>query len=195
MVNVHLKGHFCLSRHAAAYWRDQVKAGNTVEARIVNTSSVTGVLGRGGTCAYSPAEAVRAEAARDVARMEATLRRLQLSPRSAQHRLHALKQMPLMMLASVIEKLRELADIDDAERQEQIKALEEVLIALRDDRHWLNDPDGLFRTGKTSGKSIVCDSDRGALASLYSDGFSAKRFVEVIESATVWNCFDENSVQ
>ena len=74
-------------------------------------------------------------------------------------------------------------------------SLEEVLIALRDDRHWLNDPDGLFRTGKTSGKSIVCDSDRGALASLYSDGFSANRFVEVIESATVWNCFDENSVQ
>jgi hypothetical protein len=42
-------------------------------------------------------------------------------------------------------------------------SLEEVLIALRDDRHWLNDPDGLFQTGNTRGKPFVCDSDRAAL--------------------------------
>ena len=27
IIRVHLKGHFCISRHAAAYWRGQVKAG------------------------------------------------------------------------------------------------------------------------------------------------------------------------
>jgi len=57
VVNVHLKGHFCLSRHAAAYWRDQVKAGNKVDARIINTSSGAGVLGSVGQCAYSAAKA------------------------------------------------------------------------------------------------------------------------------------------
>src|SRR5688572_13938732 len=40
VVRVHLKGHFCVSRHAAAWWRDQAKAtGEPVDARIVNTSS------------------------------------------------------------------------------------------------------------------------------------------------------------
>ena len=57
VVNVHLKGHFCLSRHAAAYWRDQVKAGQKVDARIINTSSGAGVLGSVGQSAYSAAKA------------------------------------------------------------------------------------------------------------------------------------------
>jgi hypothetical protein len=74
-------------------------------------------------------------------------------------------------------------------------SLEEVVIALRDDRQWLNDPDGLFQTGKASGTSFMCDSDRADFASLYPDGFSAKRFVEVIESAAVWNFFDGKSVR
>src|SRR3954452_13834684 len=45
VVNVHLKGHFVPSRHAIAYWRDQTKAGNAVDARIINTSSGAGLLG------------------------------------------------------------------------------------------------------------------------------------------------------
>ena len=28
VVRVHLKGHFCVSRHAAAWWRDRSKAGD-----------------------------------------------------------------------------------------------------------------------------------------------------------------------
>ena len=32
VVAVHLKGHFCPTRHAAAYWREQTKAGKTVNA-------------------------------------------------------------------------------------------------------------------------------------------------------------------
>ncbi len=39
VMDVHLKGHFCPLRHASAYWREQAKAGKTVNAAVVNTSS------------------------------------------------------------------------------------------------------------------------------------------------------------
>lgn len=65
-------------------------------------------------------------------------------------------------------------------------SLEEVLIALRDDRHWLNDPDGLFRPGEGRGEPSMLDSRAAAHESLYPDGFSAKHFIEVVESAAVW---------
>ena len=74
-------------------------------------------------------------------------------------------------------------------------SLEEVLIALRDDRHWLNDPDGLFQTGKASGELLVCHSDSATSTSLYPDGFSVTRLVEVIECATVWNSLNGKTVQ
>ncbi len=57
VVRVHLKGHFCVSRAAAAHWRDQAKAGATVDARIINTSSGAGILGSVGQSAYSAAKA------------------------------------------------------------------------------------------------------------------------------------------
>ena len=57
VVRVHLKGHFATSRHAAAYWRDRSKAGEPVDARIVNTSSGAGLLGSVGQAAYSAAKA------------------------------------------------------------------------------------------------------------------------------------------
>jgi NAD(P)-dependent dehydrogenase (short-subunit alcohol dehydrogenase family) len=57
VVRVHLKGHFCVSRHAAAWWRDRSKAGSPVDARIVNTSSGAGILGSVGQSAYSAAKA------------------------------------------------------------------------------------------------------------------------------------------
>jgi NAD(P)-dependent dehydrogenase (short-subunit alcohol dehydrogenase family) len=56
VVRVHLKGHFCVSRWAAAYWRDRAKAGGAVDARIVNTSSGAGLLGSVGQAAYSAAK-------------------------------------------------------------------------------------------------------------------------------------------
>jgi NAD(P)-dependent dehydrogenase (short-subunit alcohol dehydrogenase family) len=56
VVRVHLKGHFCVARHAAAYWRDQAKAGATVDARIINTSSGAGLMGSVGQAAYSAAK-------------------------------------------------------------------------------------------------------------------------------------------
>ena len=57
VIRVHLKGHFCIARHAAAYWRGQVKAGEAVDARIINTSSGAGVLGSVGQSSYSAAKA------------------------------------------------------------------------------------------------------------------------------------------
>ncbi len=57
IIRVHLKGHFCVSHHAAAYWREQVKAGAEVDARIINTSSGAGVLGSVGQSSYSAAKA------------------------------------------------------------------------------------------------------------------------------------------
>jgi NAD(P)-dependent dehydrogenase (short-subunit alcohol dehydrogenase family) len=56
VVRVHLKGHFCVSRWAAAHWRDRTKAGDTNDARIINTSSGAGLLGSVGQAAYSAAK-------------------------------------------------------------------------------------------------------------------------------------------
>ncbi|MFJ9036389.1 SDR family oxidoreductase [Streptomyces sp. NPDC102406] len=57
VVRVHLKGHFLPLKHAAAYWRAEAKAGRTVAARIVNTSSGAGLLGSVGQGNYSAAKA------------------------------------------------------------------------------------------------------------------------------------------
>jgi NAD(P)-dependent dehydrogenase (short-subunit alcohol dehydrogenase family) len=56
VVRVHLKGHFCVARHAAEHWRNQSKAGQTVDARIINTSSGAGLQGSVGQSAYSAAK-------------------------------------------------------------------------------------------------------------------------------------------
>jgi NAD(P)-dependent dehydrogenase (short-subunit alcohol dehydrogenase family) len=55
-MHVHLRGHFCLSRHAVDYWRAQQKAGNPVDARIINTSSGAGLQGSIAQAAYSTAK-------------------------------------------------------------------------------------------------------------------------------------------
>jgi NAD(P)-dependent dehydrogenase (short-subunit alcohol dehydrogenase family) len=57
VIRVHLKGHFATTRHASDYWRAQSKAGATVDARIVNTSSGAGLMGSVGQGAYSAAKA------------------------------------------------------------------------------------------------------------------------------------------
>jgi NAD(P)-dependent dehydrogenase (short-subunit alcohol dehydrogenase family) len=57
VLRVHLKGHFCLSRHACEHWRAESKAGRTVDARIVNTSSGAGLQGSVGQSAYAAAKA------------------------------------------------------------------------------------------------------------------------------------------
>ena len=57
IMRVHLRGHFCTSRHAAAYWRDRVKAGEKVAARIINTTSGAGLQGSIGQSNYVAAKA------------------------------------------------------------------------------------------------------------------------------------------
>jgi NAD(P)-dependent dehydrogenase (short-subunit alcohol dehydrogenase family) len=57
VVSVHLRGHFCTTRHACAYWRDEHKAGRPVAGRIINTSSASGVFGMVGQTSYAAAKA------------------------------------------------------------------------------------------------------------------------------------------
>ena len=58
VINVHLKGHFCPTRHVAAHWRARVKAGEeSVNGRIVNTASPSGLYGNVGQCNYGAAKA------------------------------------------------------------------------------------------------------------------------------------------
>ena len=56
VVKVHLRGHFCVSRHAVDYWRTRAKQGLPVDARIINTSSAAGLNGSVGQSAYSAAK-------------------------------------------------------------------------------------------------------------------------------------------
>lgn len=58
VIRIHLRGHFLLSRNAAAYWRQQYKAtGAPVYARLINTSSEAGLTGSEGQPNYSAAKA------------------------------------------------------------------------------------------------------------------------------------------
>ena len=57
VIAVHLKGHFASTHHAAAYWRERSKAGEELRARVINTSSPSGVFGNVGQANYGAAKA------------------------------------------------------------------------------------------------------------------------------------------
>ena len=57
VIAVHLKGTFGPSRWAAAYWREQSKAGKPTDGRIINTTSVSGIYGNPGQTNYGAAKA------------------------------------------------------------------------------------------------------------------------------------------
>ena len=57
VMAVHLKGHFCISSHAVHHWRAQSKAGEKVDARIINTTSGAGLQGSIGQSNYAAAKA------------------------------------------------------------------------------------------------------------------------------------------
>jgi len=57
VIRVHLKGHYCVGRHAAGYFRAQSKAGEEVSGRIINTSSGAGLQGSIGQATYATAKA------------------------------------------------------------------------------------------------------------------------------------------
>ena len=78
VIQVHLKGTFAPSRHAAAYWRQKSKdAGEKVNARIINTSSTSGLYGNVGQTNYGAAKAGIAAftiiAARELGRIGVTV--------------------------------------------------------------------------------------------------------------------------
>jgi NAD(P)-dependent dehydrogenase (short-subunit alcohol dehydrogenase family) len=56
VINVHLKGTFCVTRHACVYWREQFKAGKPVSGRIVSTTSGAGLFGNPGQANYASAK-------------------------------------------------------------------------------------------------------------------------------------------
>lgn len=56
VIKVHLKGHFCPTRHAAGYWREASKAGNNRPRSVVNTSSTSGLFGNPGQTNYGAAK-------------------------------------------------------------------------------------------------------------------------------------------
>ncbi|MDY7099834.1 MAG: SDR family oxidoreductase [Actinomycetota bacterium] len=72
VINVHQKGTWLMMRHAAGYWREQVKAGETVKAAIVNTSSTSGLHSNPGQINYDGAKSAIATmsivAARELSR-------------------------------------------------------------------------------------------------------------------------------
>src|SRR4051812_41201328 len=57
VIAVHLRGTFGPMRHAAAHWRERAKAGDEVDARIINTSSPSGLYGNVGQTNYGAAKA------------------------------------------------------------------------------------------------------------------------------------------
>ena len=57
VIRVHLKGTFGPAHFAAAFWRDQAKAGKPLDARIINTTSVSGIYGNPGQTNYGAAKA------------------------------------------------------------------------------------------------------------------------------------------
>jgi len=56
VMRVHLRGHFCPTRHAAGYWRDQSKAGQQPKASVINTTSTSGLFGKVGQINYGAAK-------------------------------------------------------------------------------------------------------------------------------------------
>jgi NAD(P)-dependent dehydrogenase (short-subunit alcohol dehydrogenase family) len=57
VIKVHLRGTFAPSHAALGYWRERSKAGETNDARIINTTSPSGIYGNVGQTNYGAAKA------------------------------------------------------------------------------------------------------------------------------------------
>ncbi len=57
VIRVHLRGTFAPTRWAVDYWRNRVKAGEANDARIINTTSPSGIYGNVGQTNYGAAKA------------------------------------------------------------------------------------------------------------------------------------------
>jgi NAD(P)-dependent dehydrogenase (short-subunit alcohol dehydrogenase family) len=56
VIRVHLRGHFCPTRWASAYWREQSKSGREGKRSVINTSSASGLFGNSGQTNYGAAK-------------------------------------------------------------------------------------------------------------------------------------------
>jgi NAD(P)-dependent dehydrogenase (short-subunit alcohol dehydrogenase family) len=56
VLRVHVKGHFAVTRFAAAHWRARAKAGQPVHGRVINTTSEAGLWGTPGQANYAAAK-------------------------------------------------------------------------------------------------------------------------------------------
>jgi NAD(P)-dependent dehydrogenase (short-subunit alcohol dehydrogenase family) len=56
VIRVHLRGHFLPLKWASVYWRERAKAGETVRASVINTSSTSGLLSNAGQANYGAAK-------------------------------------------------------------------------------------------------------------------------------------------
>ncbi len=68
VMKVHCKGHFAMTRHACARWRELAKAGQPVYGRVINTASEAGLLGSAGNSNYAMAKAAIAALTISIAR-------------------------------------------------------------------------------------------------------------------------------
>lgn len=59
-IRVHMRGHFCTTRHAAAYWREQAKANGKSDRVLISTSSVSALHGAVGQTNYASAKSAMA---------------------------------------------------------------------------------------------------------------------------------------
>jgi NAD(P)-dependent dehydrogenase (short-subunit alcohol dehydrogenase family) len=94
VTTVHLKGTFAPTHHAANYWRAQQKAGKTVDARVINTTSHSGLFCNVGQANYAAAKAGIASfslvAARELQRYGVTVNAI--APRAETRMTQGLKE-------------------------------------------------------------------------------------------------------
>ncbi|WP_068076669.1 SDR family NAD(P)-dependent oxidoreductase [Novosphingobium lentum] len=100
VIRVHLKGTFAPSHHAANYWRLESKAGRQRDARIINTSSGSGLFGNIGQTNYGAAKAGIASfsiiLARELSRIGVTVNAL--APRAQTRMTEGLREVTGEML-------------------------------------------------------------------------------------------------
>src|SRR5262245_31456804 len=68
VLRVHAKGHFAMTRHACARWREQAKQSGRVYGRVINTASEAGLMGSAGNSNYAMAKAAIAALTISIAR-------------------------------------------------------------------------------------------------------------------------------
>ncbi|WP_061958618.1 SDR family NAD(P)-dependent oxidoreductase [Cupriavidus pauculus] len=56
VIKVHLRGHYCTTRHATTYWKEKAKHSGPVDAALIQTTSIAGLHGQAGQANYATAK-------------------------------------------------------------------------------------------------------------------------------------------